>query len=125
MHLSVKWLVFALTSLGLCTINLSFASPAKAAIPCKNGTTNFFSNGSIESCNIFNKVNISVGSFAFSCEQEHFISFDEQANFKECVIYETVEIRRDNAVEICPKKSTVSVLIDSKNQSNNQITCSF
>ena len=125
MQPSVKWLVFAITSLGLCTINLSFAWPAKAAIPCKNGTTNFFSNGSIESCTIFNKVNISVGKFAFTCEQEHFISFDEKANFKRCVISEPVEIRRNNAVEICPQKYTVSVLIDSKNQSNNQINCTF
>ena len=125
MHLSVKWLVFAITSLGLCTINLSFAWPAKAAIPCKSGTTSFFSNGSIESCTIFNRVNISVSRFTFVCEQEQFISFDERANFKECVISEPVEIRRDNTVEICPKKSKVSVLISSNNQSNNQISCSF
>ena len=124
MHLSVKWLVFALTSLGLCTISLSFAWPAKAAIPCKSGSISFFANGSIESCTIFNKVNISVSRFTFVCEQEHSISFDEQANFKECVISEPVQIRRDNAVEICPKKSRVSVLINSKSQSNNQISCS-
>ena len=125
MHLSVKWLVFALTSLGLCTVNLSFAWPAKAAIPCKSGSTSFYSNGSIESCTIFNKVNISVSRFAFVCEQEHSISFDERANFKECVISEPVQIRRDNAVEICQKKSKLSVLISSNDQSNNHISCSL
>lgn len=119
----LKSLAFALSSVGLFTVNLSFTLPAKAALPCENRSIIYHQNGSVKRCTIFNKVNISVGSFAFLCEQGHSISFDEKAKFESCVISAPLKIKRGNAIEICPKKSRVSVYIDSKNQSNNQLNC--
>lgn len=123
MHPLLKSLAFTVLSLGLFTINLSLPLPVKSALPCENSNIVYHPNGSIESCIIFNKVNINVGSFAFLCEQKHSISFDEKANFQSCVISDSVKIKRGNAIEICPKKSRVFVFIDSKNQSNNQLNC--
>lgn len=123
MQPSLKSLAFTISSLGLFTTNLIFTLPVNAALPCENSNIVYHPNGSINSCTIFNKVNINVGSFAFLCEQGHSISFDEKANFQSCVISDAVKIQRGNAIEICPEKSRVSVSIDSKNQSNNQINC--
>lgn len=108
--------------LGLFTINcLSFSLPAKAALPCKSGTINYYQNGSIESCNIENNVNIATGSLAFSCKQGYSIIFDEKANFKSCVISIPVTIRRDNAVETCPEESMIYV--SGSNDSNLSVSC--
>lgn len=123
MQPSLKSLAFAISLLGLFTINLSFTLPVNAALPCENSNIVYHSNGSIKNCTIFNKININVGSFGFLCEQGHSISFDEKANFQSCVISDAVKIKRGNAIEICPKKSRVSVFIDSKNQSDNQLNC--
>lgn len=119
----LKSLAFAVSSVGLFTVNLSFTLPVKAALPCENRSIIYHQNGSVESCTIFNKVNINVGIFAFLCEQGHSISFDEKANFESCVLSDSLKIKRGNAIEICPAKSRVYVSIDSKNQSNNQLNC--
>jgi hypothetical protein len=119
---SLKYLVTVSSSLGLFTINcLSFSLPAKAALPCKGGTINYYQNGSVESCIIEQNVDISIGSLAFPCKQDYSIFFDEKANFKSCVISTTVTIRRNNAVETCPEASMVYV--SSSNDGNQSISC--
>jgi hypothetical protein len=118
----LKYLATVGSSLGLFTFNcLSYSLPAQAALPCKGGTVNYFPNGSVESCTIETNVDIATGSLAFSCKQGYPIVFDEQANFKSCVLYLPVTIRRNNAVETCPEKSIVYV--SSSNDSNLSVSC--
>lgn len=118
----IKYFVTVGSSLGLFVIScLSFSLPAKAALPCKGGTINYFSNGSAASCTIKNNVNITTGSLVFSCKQDYSISFDEKANFKSCVISNSVIIRRNNDVETCPEKSRIYV--SSLNDGSLSVRC--
>jgi hypothetical protein len=118
----LKYFAAVGSSLGLVTINcLSSSLPAQAALPCKGGTVNYFPNGSVESCTIENYVDIATGSLAFSCKQGYSIFFDEKANFKSCVISNTMTIRRDKAVETCPENSWVYVSI--AEHGNQSISC--
>ncbi|WNN88746.1 hypothetical protein [Gloeocapsopsis dulcis] len=120
----LKYLVAISSSLGLFTINcFTFSLPVKAALPCNGGTVNRYQNGSIESCIIDTNVDVRVGSLAFSCKQGHSISFDEKANFRSCVIFRTVTIRRNNAVETCPENSQVYVSISE--QGNQSVSCHY
>jgi hypothetical protein len=120
----LKYLATVGSSLGLFTFNcLSYSLPAQAALPCKGGTVNYFSNGSVKSCTIENNVYIATGSLAFSCKQGNSISFDEKANFQSCVISNAMTIRRDNAVETCPEDSRVYVSISE--QGNQSVICQY
>ena len=121
MKFSTKCLASFISSLSLFTTNLSFTLPAKASLPCEGGTINYYQNGSVESCLINNGVDVSIGTFAFPCKQSDYIYFDEKANFKSCVISAPVVIKRNNAIETCPKESRVdvSILIDG----NQIISC--
>ena len=121
MKSSRKYLASVGSSLVLFTISLSFSLPVKAALPCKGGTISYYQNGSIESCNFDANVDVRAGSFAFPCEPEFLISFDENAKFISCVISAPVTIIKDNAVETCPEKSLVYV--SSLNNSNQSVSC--
>lgn len=121
MNSDFKYFASVGSSLVLFTISLSFSLPVKAALPCKSGTISYYQNGSVESCNLDASVDIRTGSFAFPCEQEFSISFDEEAKFKSCVISAPVTIIKNNAVETCPKESLVYV--SSLNNGNQSVSC--
>ena len=114
---SLKYLVSVVPSLSLFTIGLNLSSPAKASLPCQDGSIGRYQNGSVESCIINANVSISQGALAFSCKQGQYIYFDDRGNFRSCVISIPVVIRTANDVETCPEESRVYVSIENGNQS--------
>jgi flagellar basal body rod protein FlgG len=126
MFKSLKAFSLITSSLGLLAINLAVPESASASIVCKSGTVNNHSNGSLSSCVLDTDMSIQInasgaGTFDVLCQENGWISFGEQGQFKSCQLTEEIEIRRGNSLQVCPAKSRVSV---QENNGSLSVNCS-
>jgi len=109
---------------GLLAVNTILSAPATAQLSCEPGSVDQHSNGSLANCRLSSNVTVeashsSAGSFTFPCKGGEYISFDAQGQFQSCVLSAPVEIRTDNASEICPAEYRVSISEDE----NSPVSC--
>ncbi|MEB3179684.1 MAG: hypothetical protein VKL59_11710 [Nostocaceae cyanobacterium] len=99
---------------GLFAVNTILSAPAKAQVSCEPGSVAQHSNGSVANCRLSSNVTVQAshsngGSFTFSCKGGYYIYFDDQGQFESCVLSAPVEMRNDNASQICPAEHRVSI----------------
>lgn len=109
MNSAFKRLNVVVTALALFTTSLSLSLPAKASLPCSNGTISSYQNGSVSSCVIDADVSINTGNFSLTCQQGNSVYFDEKARLTNCTLSKQIEVRKDSEVEVCHEKSRVNV----------------
>ena len=116
----MKRLTFVATVLSW--LALSFPSlPARASVPCRNGTVSTFSNGSVAQCIIEDNVDISTGVFSFSCLHGQYISFDEQARLTSCILSTSFNVSQGSSSYECLPNYRVN--LSYKKDGNQFVDC--
>lgn len=116
-----KLFLTSLSALSFISISMMPQS-AKAVVSCEAGTASNYSNGSLQSCRLSLKANISLSNNYFPCSQDGYIYFDEKGQFESCTLFQELRLRTGNELTTCPVNARVYVEIS--DSGNQQINCS-
>lgn len=114
----VATLVFASSLLG---VNLTFPQSANASVPCENGTTSNYNNGSLSSCVLRVDMNAALNNNVYYCKQGNRISFDDKGRFTSCVLSTSLQLRNGNVVKLC--EADYPVYISVAEDGTQSISC--